>query len=421
MTDSMNTRDFRVLVVSPIDGGSYPIARHVFEAFEELVDVRFADFSTLLQPGHSQDLADIEHRRLAVDYASELLVAQAKAFRPDLCFVLAQAPVNERALACLKDMGVTTAFWFVENYRLTRYWTWLAPLYDWFFTVQKGRFHQELAAVGCHQAHWLPLACHPRRHQSVRLSESERRRYGAELCFAGYGYYNRREFLSGLADQNLKIWGPGFKRSPVERFVQNDGLAFSESEWARIASAGDIHINLHSASHVPGVDPEGDYLNPRVFELASFGAFQLCDYRSQLTQLFDSPDEVPCFRDLKELRALIEKYRDHPERRREIGANAQRTVRTLHTYRNRIETVLSLISSSSMTGDSGARVRATAAEPSQSERAARRSAESDQLTELWQEFETKPTLNDAEALFRIAMYPANNPKRAYAQTVESKP
>ena len=51
MTLPETFRDARVLVVSPMSGGSLPISSHVVEALEELgVTVRHADMSFLVPP-----------------------------------------------------------------------------------------------------------------------------------------------------------------------------------------------------------------------------------------------------------------------------------------------------------------------------------------------------------------------------------
>lgn len=336
--------DIRVLVVSPIDGGSLAISQHAAAGFEELgVPTKLVDLSWMTGPSRERSqLPSI--RAAAVSHASELILDAANEFRPDLCFMLAQAPVSQPLVQRLRELGIFTAYWFVENYRLTRYWKWLAPTFDWFFTVQDGDFHEKLRALGCTRIAWLPLACNPVRHhaQPNTVEDDGESAYAADVSFAGFGYYNRRRLLAGLSDYDFKLWGPGFESSTLASRVQNNHTTYDEQEWLRIVAGGRVHVNLHSASHVAGVDPTGDYLNPRTFELAACGAFQLVDARSDLRRMFRA-SELPSFRDLRELRSMIDYYLEHPAQRRVAGEQAKHRVLSEHTYRQRMLSVLSLM------------------------------------------------------------------------------
>jgi spore maturation protein CgeB len=402
-------RGARVLVVSPVDGGAAPMGRHVAEALLELgVEARLMSFSWLAPPGGLAPLArSPEIRASLVEYASALVIAEHTRLRPDLTFVLSQAPLSERATDALRKSGSPVAMWFVENYRLTRSWRFLAPRYDLFFTVQRGPFHEELVRSGCAKAHWLPMACNPRRHRPRRLAEKAVRRYGSDVSFAGYGYYNRRQFFGGLSDFDFKIWGRGWDESPVADLVQEEGRAFEESDLLQIASASKIHVNLHSASHVDGIDPDGDYVNPRTFELAACGAFQMVDPRRDLQDLFTPEVEIPLFHDIGELRRRIIHYLDHPESRRDAALAARKTALGRHTYRHRMSEVLTLALGS--VRSAAATVERAAPSVSLPEmpalpRLSRRSFRStSELFDLLDELEREREVTDEEVVLRLAL------------------
>jgi spore maturation protein CgeB len=343
---SVEARAARAMVVSPVEGGSLPISRHVYEALCSLgLDVFFADLSFLAagSPWRGLDNDD-EVRSALVEHASQLVLKKARAFDPALCVVLAQAPLSPRAVETLRHEGVTTVYWFVENARLTRYWEWLAPLYDYFFTIQRGAFHDDLERVGCarDRVHWLPLACNPARHRPARLSKTDKRELTCDISFAGYGYYNRREAFAALLDLDFGIWGPGWEASRVSSLVRDDSV-FDEKTFLKIAAASKINLNLHSATHIAGVDPDGDYLNPRVFELAASGAFQLTDRRSDLPSTLVEGSEIATFSHIGELRERVEYYLAHDEERARIAAAARKRVRSEHTYQRRMEAMLEVV------------------------------------------------------------------------------
>jgi spore maturation protein CgeB len=88
--------------------------------------------------------------------------------------------------------------------------------------------------------------------------------------------------------------------------------------------------------------PDGDFVNPRTFEIAACGAFQLVDGRSLLGELF-SDEEMVKFSDLHDLRDKIDYYLQRPEKRAEFAEKGRRRVLAEHTYEKRMEELLALI------------------------------------------------------------------------------
>jgi spore maturation protein CgeB len=78
----------------------------------------------------------------------------------------------------------------------------------------------------------------------------------------------------------------------------------------------------------------GDFVNPRTFELAGMGCFQLSDRRELLAPLY-SDEEVVQFDDETELTELIDYYLEHQTERDEIARNAQRRTLKNHLYEHR--------------------------------------------------------------------------------------
>jgi len=85
--------------------------------------------------------------------------------------------------------------------------------------------------------------------------------------------------------------------------------------------------------------PGGDFVNPRTFELALCGAFQLVDRRTLLPELFDD-DELAQFGSLPELKERLAYFLAHPEARAAFAARARQRALTDHTYAARMETLL---------------------------------------------------------------------------------
>lgn len=340
-------RPARVLVIGPIYGGSLETARSTARACESLgADTRLLEFDVFGAGWHTITRlpASSGHRtKIQADYAKvlgEMVVATAGEFRPDLVIGLAQAPLNASVCARLRAAGMKVVFWFVENHRVLPYWKHVAKDYDVFFAIQDEPFLSMLRDAGSPKAVYLPTACDPERHARVALSDAERERFGADVGFAGAPYVNRQRILLGLIDLGPRIWGEGWDRTELARLAGNDGARFDLVDMMRIFSATRVNLNIHSANHVDGLDPDPDYVNPRTFELAACGAFQLVDARAPLPALFRD-DEVVTFRSTSELRRLITHFLARPDERAAIADRARARALTEHTFAHRVRTMFS--------------------------------------------------------------------------------
>lgn len=339
------SRQPRVLVAGPIYGGSLETARSTARACEAAgADTRLLDYGTF---GAGWDtisrlsVSAANRTRLQADYAKvlgEMVIASASEWRPDLVIALAQAPLNASVCARLRGAGIKVAFWFVENFRVLPYWQQVAKDYDVFFAIQDEPFLSMLREAGSPNAVYLPTACDPQRHAPVSLTDDERRRFGADVSFAGAPYLNRQRMLLGLIDLSPKIWGEGWAGTELERLAAEGGARFDLDEMVRIFAATKINLNIHSANHVDGLDPDPDYVNPRTFELASCQAFQIVDARQPLPALFRD-DELVTFRSTKELRSLIAHYLARPDERAAIAARGRARVVAEHSFVHRVKRI----------------------------------------------------------------------------------
>jgi spore maturation protein CgeB len=341
-------KPLKIMVVSPIYGGSLPIARYCSSSLKkmghsvELIDnSRFSDalfYARDMTKQKSRHDSSINH---LTAFLSETLMARCEAFNPDLVFALAQSPVTLNCLEELKGREITTAYWFVEDYRVMDYWEAIAPHYDFFFTIQRGEFIDRLAKAGVRNAHYLPMAAFPDIHRNEHLSGEELDYYGSDISFLGAGYYNRRHFFKGLLDFDFKIWGNEWPHdSYLTKYLQRNGERIETDDAVKVFNASKININLHSSTHHRGINPFGDFVNPRTFEIASCGGFQLVDRREEIGDLFEVGKEIILFDDIDDLRNKISHYLKHPDDRRRIAEKARQKIMKEHTYEHRMQDML---------------------------------------------------------------------------------
>ncbi|MBI5519698.1 MAG: glycosyltransferase [Desulfovibrio sp.] len=344
----------RVLVVLPLYGGSLPVGRYCAGALRELghqVEVFEApDFYDSYRALKSLKVTSDRLQYLENSYlqvVGQAILAKVETFEPDLVLAMAQAPLSIQALKRLKRDGVPTAMWFVEDYRLFTYWQAYAQHYDFFAVIQKDEFLAQLQQLGVEKSLYLPLAAHPEVHKRLELLSAERRKFGSDVSFMGAGYPNRRMAFRDLVRFDFKIWGTDWDGDAIlAPYVQMDGARVSSEDCVRIFNATKVNINLHSSIQARELVTGGDFVNPRTFEVAACGAFQLVDRRGLMAELFvtDGPEaELAVFDDMAELPGRIEHFLAHPEERVAMAKRGQARVLAEHTYAARMRTLLDFI------------------------------------------------------------------------------
>lgn len=346
----MTDLPLRVLVVLPMYGGSLPVGQYCARALADLghtaelfdAPAFHSAFSAVrglrITGGRLEQVEDAFLQAI-----SQAVRAKAEQFAPDLVLALAQAPLTRNTLKHFQRQGITTAMWFVEDHKLFTYWRAFAPCYDFFAVIQKEPLLAELAAAGHAGALYLPLAALPDFHAPQQLDPAAQRAYGADLSFLGAGYPNRRAAFRQLRHFDFKIWGSDWEGDEtLAPHVQRQGARISPEEAVRIYNASRINLNLHSSIRAEKSVVEGDFVNPRTFELAACGAFQLVDRRGLMPDLF-AEDELATFTDMADLAGKIEYFLKHPEERAAFAERARRRVLRDHTYHRRMEDLIAFI------------------------------------------------------------------------------
>lgn len=339
-----------VAIVGPLYGGSLPIAGYLADAFERLGHrVKLVDNSTawpIYQTATQETKTPHASQQLGAmfgNFLAEWTYTRVAEFAPDVCIVLAQAPVSPGFPERLASLGILSAFWYVENWRHLPYWQELAPRYDYFFHIQPGAFEEQLTSAGCAHHAFVQTACDPVKHAHEALSTGDVGEYTCDLSFAGAGYHNRINFFRGLTDYDFKIWGVDWGDRELARRVVGGERRFDSDVFMKIVAGSRINLNLHSSTTAEGVDPKCDAINPRVFEIAAAGGFQICDPCIGLETHFDLENEIPVYRDLKGCRALIDHYLKHPDERAACADAARERALGEHTYDHRAQQMLDLL------------------------------------------------------------------------------
>ncbi|MBI9111390.1 glycosyltransferase [Maridesulfovibrio ferrireducens] len=341
----------RILVVLPLYGGSLPVGRFCVAALKEmghLVETFEApEFYDAYNALDNLKVTSDRHQYLQNSFLqvlSQAVLAKTETFEPDMVLSMAQAPLTHQALKRLRRDKVVTAMWFVEDFRLFTYWQSFAPFYDVFAVIQKEHFFDKLKEIGVENTLYLPLAAHPEFHKPLDVNSIDTRKYGADVSFMGAGYPNRRMAFRKLIHHGLKIWGSEWDGDHVlDKYIQLDGRRVSSEECVKIFNATKINLNLHSSINADEFVSGGDFINPRTFELAACGAFQLVDRRKLMSEAF-SDGELAYFDSLEDLDNKIGYFLHHPEERESYAERGRKRVLADHTYVIRMQTLIDFTS-----------------------------------------------------------------------------
>jgi spore maturation protein CgeB len=281
--------------------------------------------------------------RLA-DVLGQLTIARLAEDPPDVVLALAQAPMTLPLLEHLQKKNFLTAMWFVENYRHLTYWQQVAAGYDYWFVIQKQACHEALRYAGAKHVSYLPMAAEPSIHHPLTLTTEEHTKLGADVSFVGAGYTNRRELLPRLVTKEwtFKLWGNEWDGvSSLSGVLQRAGARIDTDTCVKVFNGTKININLHSWTG-EGLDPDGDFVNPRTFELAACGAFQIVDERTLLPDVFTSEQLVTVGRP-DDLVPHVRQWLHDAAGRKQMADVARERVLAEHTYVHRMRQLLAQI------------------------------------------------------------------------------
>ena len=261
----------------------------------------------------------------------------AETFYPDLVLSIKGEAVKPKTVEWIREeLGAKTALWYPDDPRffnsLVKY---IAPSYNHVFTASEKAIDM-YKEIGCKKVHFLPFACEPTVHRKLNLSESKSKPNNLDVVFVGTYTRRRARLIKALekAGIKVKVYGPYWRYFMGSSNVQ-DGIY--GPEMVKVFNSAKIVLNIHV---------EDDLLykvNMRTFEATGCGSFLLTDYAYGMEKLFKVGEELVSYNDADELMELVKHYLKDEEERMIISEKAQKKTYCMHTYRQRIVHLLSLV------------------------------------------------------------------------------
>lgn len=259
--------------------------------------------------------------------ATENVLAEATYHRADLVLVISGLLFHEVGLWLLQRYQIPTAVVLTESpYSDDAQHSWLSRY------PEIAVFTHERTSAARHGWHYLPCAYDPEVHRPVDPDPDE----VCDVLMVGTGWPERQQLLEAIDWTGIRLtlrglWPDMTPDSPLapcyrEGCVQNAALP-------ALYAATKIALNPHRQ----GAGAES--LNPRAYELAACGTFQVSDARAELADLFGNA--VPTYRDAADLERVIRYYLAHEDERR-LKAETTRALVQGQTFDRRVADLMTV-------------------------------------------------------------------------------
>lgn len=278
------------------------------------------------------------------------LIAMVSHFKPEMLFVYRGTHVTRYTLLTIKKswpgcvlVGYNNDDPFSPAYPhyLWRHFLRAVPAYDLMLAYRHANLG-EYKKAGARRVALLRSWFVPERNHPVELSDTEKKRFEAEVVFVGhYEDDQRLEYLEEIARQGirLRLFGPGYDWDPVIRKSPAlNGLLPVRLVWGedynRALCGAKIALCFLSKLN-------RDTYTRRCFEIPAAGALMLSEYSDDLSGLYKEGVDADFFRSRDEMMEKIRYYLAHEEQRRQVARSGQlRVTHDEHDVASRMKQVV---------------------------------------------------------------------------------
>lgn len=252
-------------------------------------------------------------------------------FKPDI-FLSTTGSIHPLTLQEIgKVVPGRRIMWWGDAPANSQRWGILDP--GWDFVYLKDRAAAEKLRIAGRNAHLLHEAMNPNWHKPLASQKNE------AVVVAGNYYAFRQALILRLMQDNVLItlYGAAAPRWADAKIKQHhSGKYVVREEKSRIFGEGMVCLNTFHLS-------EGDSLNCRAFEIAGAAGLQIIEYRKAIEDCFDPEKELLVFRTYEELMEHIQRAKRSPGDAQKIRHAGAARASAEHTYRHRLEYILSNI------------------------------------------------------------------------------
>lgn len=257
--------------------------------------------------------------------ATENVLAEAMYHQADLVLVTSGLSFHEVGLWLLDRAGIPTAVVLTESPYQDK------AQHSWVSRYPKATvFTQERTSAAKYGWHYLPAAYDPTVHMPTPADPDE----DCDVLFVGTGWPERQRLFEAVNWDGIHVRFRGLfpemtDASPLRQSYEEGCI--NNADLPRAYAACKIALNPYRS------DETAESMNPRAYELAACGVFQISDARAEVGEVLGN--SVPTYRDAAELEALIRHYLAHDAARKAKAAFSKALVQG-HTFDARVAAIV---------------------------------------------------------------------------------
>jgi spore maturation protein CgeB len=257
----------------------------------------------------------------------------AELLNVDWVLAISAMYLHPDALVSMRRAGLKTAVLFTESPYDDDKQARIAELVDVCWTNERTsvrilREHNPTTS-------YLRAAYDPARHTPLGEIESDTAAH--DVVFVGTGFRERVELLGAVdwSGIDLGLYGSWDRRKMPHRlrpYVRANVIPNAHAAWLYRQSK--IGLNLYRR---PPENIRAESMNPRAYELAACGVFQVSDRRAEAVETLSY--SVPTFRTPEDLGEVVRQFLPNQKARRAAAVSARRLIEP-HTFAARAAQIL---------------------------------------------------------------------------------
>jgi len=322
----------RILIATPLRTGRTKNGRNLGTALTRLGhEVFYFDYddqpwSLRLTP-RALRFGDWRGRQRA--WVNARVLAEVARLRPTLFLCVKGLQFTPETLQGIAAGGTITAGYWIDDPLQHERSVALASHYQHYFTNDEASV-PKYRALGFGHVHHLPSSADP--EMFFPLPQA---RPVADVIFVGTRTDYRESILAQLTDLDLRVYGPGWKRSTLPQHLSFGPAFGAKTNW--VYNHARVNLNIH------GWFGQGSAMNLRCFEVPAAGAFLLTDWVAEIDTAYREGEHLACYRSVDELRDKLRFYLAQPEARARIAAAGREHFLAHHSYEARARELLARI------------------------------------------------------------------------------